>query len=371
MRHFEHSISETKTGDTTCFSPGIALDINKITCLYHKKKILDQVSLSLETGKITTILGPSGCGKTTLLRAIAGIEPIYQGEIRAKNTILSKKGVLIPTEKRNIGFVFQNYALFPHMTISENIIFALQHIPWKKRKEEALKRLELAELSRYKTAYPHMLSGGEQQRVALTRCLAKQPDIILLDEPFSSLDGHLKDKIRENTLNQLQQHHSTALMVTHDPVEALSISDKICLMVNGKIIQTGTPDEVYLNPASPIAARLTGEINIWSGYAENGFIKTPFGTLEVSPSLDNKKLVVLTRPEAILFGEHAPHTNTAQAVITDKKLMGSRLELTVKSKEKGYEDILWHAHTALINAPQKGEIIPVSLDPFFSHILVT
>ena len=236
----------------------------KIENLSHKinnKLILNEINLDLEKDKIACLLGPSGSGKTTLLKLIAGLEKVQEGKIFLNNSEVSSSTKHLKTEKRKIGFLFQDYALFPHLTVRQNLNFPLNS---KNSNYELDDIINLIKLPDSLNKYPHQLSGGEQQRVALARSIIAQPDILLLDEPFSSLDLNLKEEVRDDTLHLLQKSNISVIIVTHDPFEAMFISNQIYIINNqGKIVQTGTPYELYNNPMNSYVAGFFGETNIF------------------------------------------------------------------------------------------------------------
>jgi iron(III) transport system ATP-binding protein len=275
------------------------------------KAAVDGVDLVLKRGEITALLGPSGCGKSTLLKSIAGLERLDAGEIRAADGALwSGGGTHLPPEARRIGMVFQDYALFPHLDALRNVAFGLKGADRLDRARAALEGIELADKAR---AYPHELSGGEQQRVALARALAPQPDLVLLDEPFSGLDRRLRGELRETTLAALKAAGTAALFVTHDAEEAMAGSDRLALMRGGKLIQDGAPEAVYLNPVSADAARLLGDVNVWEGAAKGGLLETPVGPVQTDAP-DGARAQALIRPEAVSLASAQGATLTVEAV---------------------------------------------------------
>ena len=229
-----------------------------------------EVSLDIVRGELFTVLGPSGCGKTTLLRLVAGFERPSAGEVRVGDRLVAGEGTWVPAEQRRIGMVFQEYALFPHLTVERNVAFGL---PRRERRREgrggaapkARTALELVGLQHKAERLPHELSGGERQRVALARALAPQPELVLLDEPFSSLDATLRADLRREVELILREAEATAILVTHDQEEALSLADRLAVMRAGRIVQTGAPEEVYGRPADRWAAGFLGEVNVLSG----------------------------------------------------------------------------------------------------------
>lgn len=237
------------------------LTLNNISKSFGNTEVLKDISLDVQKGKIISLLGKSGSGKSTLLNIIAGFEQSQAGELRLNNTVLSNKNVFIEPQHRNIGFVFQNYALFPHMTIFENITFGIDHLPKEEKIKIAKDLLLLVHLNGYESRYPHELSGGQQQRIALIRSMALNPEVILLDEPFSGIDTMLKAQIQKELLAILKSTQKTAIIVTHDSSEAMAMSDKIIYLEDGKIMQYDTPQNIYKNPNTKTIAKSFGVAN--------------------------------------------------------------------------------------------------------------
>ena len=277
-----------------------------VTRRYGGKTAVAAADLDLRPGRITCLLGPSGCGKSTLLRLIAGLEPVDDGRIDTDGGVMSGPGIHVPPEQRGVGLVFQDYALFPHLSVLANVAFGLKHLPRKERKARALALLEKVKLAARAEAWPHMLSGGEQQRVALARALAREPAAVLLDEPFSGLDSHLKSEVRETLMSALRAADAAVLVVTHDAEEALLMADDLVLMSEGRILQAGDPGDCYLNPASMSAARLLGEANALPARIASGVAETAFGNLPARGLPDGAGMVMV-RPEGLrLWLEGAP-----------------------------------------------------------------
>ena len=224
--------------------------------------IVSEVDLTLKPGEITALLGPSGAGKSTLLRLLAGLDDLSAGEVSIAGEVLSRKGETTPPERRRTGLVFQDFALFPHMTALENVGFGLPHLSKSDRQATALRWLQRMQLGERANAYPAQLSGGEQQRVAIARALAPNPAAILMDEPFSGLDPALRGGVAERTLAVIREAQVPALWVTHDPEEAMGLADTIAIMQAGRLIQFGTPEAVYRYPVSLGAAEAMGPINV-------------------------------------------------------------------------------------------------------------
>jgi iron(III) transport system ATP-binding protein len=240
-------------------------------------KVLDDVSVNTEPGEVLCLLGPSGSGKTTLLRIAAGIERQTSGAVRIDGRIVSDDKLHVAPEKRGVGLVFQDYALFPHMNLLENVRFGLRGVEKGAAEEEAMRMLARVGLDGSAKLYPSTLSGGEQQRVALARALAPRPSILLMDEPFSGLDARLRDNVREETLSLLRDMRATTVIVTHDPEEALRVGDHIALLRGGRLVQHGAAEDLYLRPRSLFAARFFSELNAFDAEIDNGVATTPLG----------------------------------------------------------------------------------------------
>jgi iron(III) transport system ATP-binding protein len=280
--------------------------------------VIDGVSLVVEPGEVMCLLGPSGSGKSTLLRIAAGIEPQIAGSVLLNNTVIAGGTVFVPPEKRSIGLVFQDFALFPHMTILDNVRYGLTALSKADSHAEAKRALERVGLDHYADAYPHILSGGEQQRVALARALAPRPGVLLMDEPFSGLDSRLKDTIRADTLAILRQTRATAIMVTHDAEEAMRMGDRIALMRDGKIVQVGTGEALYRRPASLFAARFFSELNVFEARVSNGRALTPIGAF-FAGFADGTAVDVAVRPGLLRLG---PPGDGVAARVTSRRFVG-------------------------------------------------
>jgi iron(III) transport system ATP-binding protein len=265
--------------------------------------VLSHVSLQVEAGKTVCLLGPSGCGKTTLLRLIAGFEEPDKGEIYLIERLVSRPGLVVPPEKRHIGMVFQDLALFPHMTIGQNVAFGLFRWPAAWRRARLADMLRLVGLEGMAGRYPHELSGGQQQRVALARALAPNPQVLLLDEPFSNLDVALRQQLREEVQAILARAGITTLLVTHDQEEALSLADSLAVIEQGRIIQYATPDEVIQHPYTRFVAQFLALGYFLSGEIRDNCIATEMGEVPLTPTLSLRpqcrRVDVLIRPECV------------------------------------------------------------------------
>ena len=261
---------------------------------YGSETVLSDFNLDVWNGSIVGILGISGSGKTTALRLLAGFDKPDSGIIEMRDKVISSKETFMPPEERNIGMVFQDYALFPHLNVEKNIAFGLSRDEIKSGRLEEV--LSMCNLEIYRNKFPQELSGGQQQRVSLARALAPKPEVILLDEPFTSLDAHMARDLREEVVSLLRQTETTALIVTHDQEEALSVCDVVSVLENGSVIQMATPQEIYLNPVSQTVANSVGDPNILKGFSVDGRVETSLGTFVTAY---NGALDVSIRPECI------------------------------------------------------------------------
>ena len=319
---------------------------------------LSGADLDLHAGRITALLGPSGSGKSTLLRAIAGLERLDAGTIALGKAVWSSGKAHLPPEKRRVGMVFQDYALFPHMTALANVAFGLTG---KDAKQRAMAQLDAAELAHKAQAYPHELSGGEQQRVALARALAPAPAIVLLDEPFSGLDRRLRGELRERTVDTLRKAGATALIVTHDAEEAMAVADELALMEAGQVIQTGEPDQVWFHPVSAVAARLLGDVDVVAARIRNGQAETPLGTVAADHLPDGGNADVLIRPRAILLSGQPD----GAFMVKRRRPAGSHIVMDVEDATGR----IWTAHTLSPSPIGEGDRVGVTLDPRFVSVV--
>lgn len=271
------------------------LDIRNISRSFAGRRVVDDVSLQVAPGQVTCLLGPSGCGKSTTLRIIAGIERQDQGEIHVDGVAICDGVRSVPPEGRNIGLMFQDFALFPHLTVAGNVAFGLDAAAARSgRVDELLQKVGMAE---HAQSYPHELSGGEQQRVALARALAPRPPIMLMDEPFSGLDDRLRDDIRDETLDLLKSEGTAVVLVTHEPQEAMRMADEIALMRDGKIVQRGAPFDIYNDPFDTQAAGFFSDINVVQARVEGALAQTVFGQFPAPGYADGTLIDIVIRPQ--------------------------------------------------------------------------
>jgi len=272
------------------------LEIENLTRRFGGRAVVGDVSLSVMPGQVTCLLGPSGCGKSTTLRCIAGVDRPDQGRVVVDGATVCGEGLNVPPEKRSIGLMFQDFALFPHLSVADNVAFGLSALRSVRRARVA-ELLDRVRLSRFIDAYPHELSGGEQQRVALARAIAPRPRILLMDEPFSGLDNRLRDGIRDETLEILKEEGTAVLLVTHEPEEAMRMADEIALMRAGRIVQHGAPYNVYNAPVDKAAAAFFSDINVIRGVVRGALTDTPFGQFLAPGVPDGTEVEIVIRPQ--------------------------------------------------------------------------
>jgi iron(III) transport system ATP-binding protein len=312
---------------------------------------VDRAELCVDRGEFLALLGPSGCGKTTLLRLIAGFEQPDAGEIRLEERTVAGPGAWTAPEKRRVGLVFQDYALFPHLTVAENIGFGVAR---RERPHRLREVLELVGLPGYERRYPHELSGGQQQRVALARALAPRPSIVLLDEPWSNIDPLLRGAMREELAQILRAAAVTIVLVTHDREEAFSIADRVALMFGGAIVQAGTPEQIYLHPADRWSAEFSGAGNFLPGRVSEGLVETLVGRFQVANGGAATDVVqVLIRPEQLVLRPDP----AGRGEVVDRQFRGHDVFYRVRLEDG----------TTLVSQRPSTEVVPlgarVAVDP--------
>ena len=274
----------------------VRLEAQGLTRRFGGAPVVNDLSLTVAAGQVTCLLGPSGCGKSTTLRMIAGVERPDTGSVTIDGRMVSGPGVFVPPEARSVGLMFQDFALFPHLTVAQNVGFGLSG-------DKALRAarvgalLDRVNLSAFAAKYPHALSGGEQQRVALARALAPRPRVMLMDEPFSGLDNRLRDGIRDTTLDILKDEGTAVLLVTHEPDEAMRMGDEIALMRGGRIVQRGAPYNIYNAPVDRAAAAFFSDVNVIPGIARGALTDTPFGSFLTPGHPDGTAVEIVIRPQ--------------------------------------------------------------------------
>ena len=288
------------------------LHISRVTHHYGDFRAVAEADLAVEAGHVHCLLGPSGSGKSTLLRLTAGLEVLQDGEISVGGSLVAAPGRHVRPEQRSVGLVFQDYALFPHLSVMGNVVFGMPKARKTEQRGRALELLTRVGMDGHADAMPHTLSGGQQQRVALARALARRPSVMLLDEPFSGLDVRLREEVREATLEILKDAGVATLMVTHDPQEALKAGDAVSVIQEGKIVQTDSPREVYHRSVNRRVAEIFGPVNVLPAKAEGGQVPTVLGSLPTEIEGDCE---VLVRPEDLRLGT-SPYGSACKARIT-------------------------------------------------------
>jgi len=301
------------------------LEVKSISRSFAGREAVRDVSLAVSPGQVVCLLGPSGCGKTTTLRAIAGVETVDTGEILVDGAVVAGPGVHMPPEQRGVGLMFQDFALFPHLTVVENVGFGLKRRAKDPKVAMLLERLEIDHLAR---AYPHQLSGGEQQRTALARAVAPGPKVMLMDEPFSGLDERLRDEVREATLEVLREAGTAVVLVTHDPSEAMGMADEIALLRRGRVVQQGPPYTMYTAPGDREAAGFFSNINVLDGVVRGALVATPFGDLLAPGHADGAEVEVVIRPQNLRIdfdrAGQGPHPTDAMGQAARAKVVRAR-----------------------------------------------
>jgi iron(III) transport system ATP-binding protein len=328
--------------------------IEQLSKAYGNNAVLRNIDLVIADGAVLALLGPSGCGKTTLLRLLAGFDRADTGTIAFGERVVVSPRVYVAPERRGIGYVPQEGALFPHLTVQGNIRYGLsRHSPWRERVQEVL---DLTGLSGLGGRFPHELSGGQQQRVALARALAPNPALILLDEPFNALDLDLRRGMCEDVIGMLRKTHTSTVLVTHDPAEAFAVADQVAVMHEGQVMQCAEPDAVYWQPASPSVARLTGSVVFLDGEVNDGRIMTPLGLLPLLPArirLAGKARAML-RPEQITL---APPGHGVRAHVLKRTFRGDHVLLGIMLAN----DLALDLRTTSWSAPASGTDVFLSV----------
>jgi iron(III) transport system ATP-binding protein len=333
------------------------LTLKEVSRRYGEVLALDRVSLDISPSEILCLLGPSGCGKSTLLRVAAGIERPSSGSILLDGQEVAGPDIFVPPEKRGIGLMFQDFALFPHLSLLDNVAFGLKSLTRSEAKREARAALERVGLAHYAAEYPHILSGGEQQRVALARAIAPRPSVLLMDEPFSGLDSRLREQMREETLAILHETRATAIVVTHDAEEAMRMGDRVALMRQGRIVQTGQALDLYRAPKDILAARTFSELNELAARIEGGTAATPLGRFAANGVPDGADAIVCVRQRGVRLrgaGQGVPGR------VLDARFLGD--VALVEVAVQGLDAPLF-ARIAESDVPPQGTEIGVVIEP--------
>jgi iron(III) transport system ATP-binding protein len=326
--HLTRVQTDQLQGQANLYTPASSiLELRSVSCAYdpHRPAIRD-ISFSAREGEILCLLGPSGCGKTTILRAIAGFEPVRSGEIFLSGRRVSSSSEMIPTEERRVGMVFQEYALFPHLRVADNIAFGLHHLSRADRTNQVQEMLRLTGLEGLERRYPHELSGGQQQRVALSRALVRNPVVLLLDEPFSNLDPDMASRMRQEVHALLRRMKTMTILVTHDHDEAFAMADRIAVLNHGVLEQIDSPELIYHVPSTPFVADFVGQADFIPGTISHSLVHTELGEFpNTIEGKDGTAVVVMIRPDDI----HLVPTEGAPSRILSRQFHGSENLYTV------------------------------------------
>jgi iron(III) transport system ATP-binding protein len=328
----DHSIAPISSQNVTIadslFPPASSvLELRDVSCAYETgRPAVQGISFAAREGEILCLLGPSGCGKTTILRAIAGFEPVRSGQLFLSGQLVSSPEVMVPTENRHVGMVFQEYALFPHLRVQDNIAFGLRHLTRSERAARVQDMLRLTGLEGFERRYPHELSGGQQQRVALGRALVQNPIVLLLDEPFSNLDPDMAGRMRQELHDLLRRMKTTTVLVTHDHDESFAMADRVAVLNQGRLEQFDTPEITYHMPATPFVADFVGQADFIPGTVSQGRVHTELGEFpDTIECTDGTAVVVMIRPDDI----HLVPTKDARSRVLSRQFRGSENLYTV------------------------------------------
>lgn len=344
-------------------TPPARLEIRNLCRVFDGRAVVDNVSIAIQPGQVTCLLGPSGCGKSTTLRMIAGVEMQDSGEIYVDGQLVCDTIFRLPPERREIGLMFQDFALFPHLSVSDNVAFGLKGATKAQKRARVEELLQRVDLMRFIDGFPHQLSGGEQQRVALARALAPKPKIMLMDEPFSGLDNRLRDGIRDETLTILKEENTAVLLVTHEPEEAMRMADEIALMRDGKIVQQGAPYNVYTRPVDRAAVAFFSDANVLQARVSGALAETPFGQFLAPGVPDGTDVNIVFRPQHLRIdfdrnGQGPKPTATdgtaARGVVERARFMGNE---SLVEFAMDYDGSVLRATVPNVFLPQPGTVM--------------
>ena len=315
----------------------MSIRFNDVSHCFDEHRVLREINLEIGTGEIVCVLGPSGSGKSTLLRLIAGLESVQQGSLMLDGVVLADAQHNPPPEQRAVGLVFQDHVLFPHQTVAENVAFGLSGMQSKERDHTIALQLANVGISTLADRYPHTLSGGQQQRVALARALATDPAVLLLDEPFASADAPLRKNLRDDARRRLKAANTTTLMVTHDPAEAMAMADRIAVLVDGEVVQFGTPEELWQRPNHPFVAATIADLQPLKGRIEGTQCVTAFGALPLrllaltTDLAEGTSVPIGVRPSSLTVSLEGP------CVVNDIRFLGDRYTLLISADNQSLE----------------------------------
>ena len=337
------------------------LEVSGLTHRLGESLVLRDVGFRVEPGEVHALVGPSGCGKSTTLRLVAGLEPVQTGVVTISGEVVADDRLHVPPERRQVGLMFQDYALFPHLTVRRNVAFGLGRLAKRERDAQVEAWLARVGLPGHGERYPHQLSGGEQQRVALARAMAPGPSLMLLDEAFSNLDTHLREDLRTLVLELLRETGTPTVLVTHDADEAIRVADRMHVMRAGRLVQSGTPAEIYARPSDLFVCSFFGQASRFKGWAVGGRVSTPLGTVARPDLADGTAVDVVVRPDAARLVQGP---GDAQATVRAFRDLGPACVAELELADG------WRisAHVPPGTAPLPGEEVALAVDP--THIFV-
>lgn len=334
------------------------IELDQITKRYPAQAhpAVDNLSLKVGDGELLVLLGPSGCGKTTTLRMIAGFERPETGSIQIGSEIVANERAWVPPERRGVGIVFQDYALFPHLTVAQNVAFGMLRTARRERAERVAVTLATVDLSEYAERYPHELSGGQQQRVALARAMAPQPRLLLLDEPFSNLDPELREVLRYEVRAIVRRSGITTVLVTHDQSEAFALADRIAVMHRGKLHQLADPETLYRRPASRFVAGFVGRAQFLPGIVNNSHVTTELGDFHLqTPMPQGASAEALLRPDDL----HIAPDQAGKALVIGREFGGATVRYAVRLPSSRIIDVIQPSvHLLPLDSPVSIEVLP-------------
>ena len=338
------------------------LRVEGVSHVFGERAVVDDASFSVAPGEIFCLLGPSGCGKTTLLRIIAGLETLQRGRVVVNDRVMAEANAIdVPPESRTMTLLFQDFALFPHLTVLQNVTFGLAGLDAETRRARSLEVLGQVAMLDHAERYPHELSGGEQQRIALARARAPRPRVMLLDEPFSNLDVGLRGQLRDLVLHVVKRTTASTVIVTHDPEEAMFMGDRIAVMHDGRIVQQGTPEALYDHPESAFVAELFSDVNRIRGVVAGGRIDTALGPIGADGLADGTEVEALMRPESLGLGPGGD--GLASGTVLAARMLGrsSLVHLGVPRPGEA-EDLHLHVRIPGRPRPREGDVVGIRLD---------
>lgn len=326
-----------------------ALELHDAVAVHGRVRAVDGVDLDVSAGEIVALVGPSGCGKSTLLRAVAGLHPLAEGSIRVAGVLVDDGRRHVPPERRGVGLVFQEHSLFPHLTVLDNVVFGIRDAGRTEASDRAREALALVELVHHDDRYPHELSGGERQRIALARALAPRPSLLLLDEPFASLDPNLRAQLRRDVVDVLRSTGTPAVFVTHDQTEALTVGDRIVVLRDGRIEQVGHPSEVFHRPTNRFVGAFMGEASFLPIHRTAAGADTALGRIELADG--DTRSMAMVRPDDLVFEERSD----GSARVCGVEFLGDHWRCAIELAD-GSPVVVMRSHLRPLDVGARGDV---------------